>query len=425
MRSGRCRLTKLQWLIALLLAVLVIGGVLHLPRGLAAYQEWRLSRLSVKQLEGIAKERDHDASAHYYLGAAYARANEYDLAVHEFLTVVNLQPSHAKAFNDLGVTYMAQGKQFEALLALRAATQADPSYAKAHANLGRLYLTAHSPYSAANALKQAVQLDPQDGLAFADLAVAHQETFNFQESLAAFQKAVQLEPRHAEIWSNMAETYRGLARYENAEKAVQRALQLNPKHPRALSVRGRLLFERAKSRQDWQQAEQFLEKAVAAEPESGGALYYLGCVRRKLGNEQEAAAVLEKAYALAPTDTGVMYQLGLAYVATGRKEKGQQLLKRFEVVAALMRERDVLEKRVDDEPDNLRVHLRLGQLYLFFQEPTATVRECSLVLKKQPDNAIAHRLLGFALRDLGRRAEAEQHLQRASALERGNGNVRK
>ncbi len=416
-------LTKLQGLIVLLLVVLGVGGVLHFPRGWAAYQEWRLSRLSLKQLEALAQARPVDVAVHYHLGTAYARANEHDQAAHKFLRVVRLQPLHARAFNDLGVTYMIQGKQFEALLALRAAAQADPSYAKAHANLGRLYLTVHSPYSATNALRRAVQLDPTDALAYADLALAHQETFNFKESLASYQKAVKLAPRNPDIWSGMSETYRGLARHDAAEKAVRRALQLNPKHSAALAVLGRLLFERAKSPEDFRRTEQLLKQAIVSDPENVGALYSLGRVQRKLGKDREATKVLEKAFSLSPSDISVMYQLGLAYVAVGRKEEGKRLLKRFEAIAALVRERDVLQKKVDDEPDNLPAHLRLAQLSLLFQEPAATVRECSFVLKKQPNHAQAHRFLALALRSLGHREEAEQHLQQALALERANGSA--
>jgi Flp pilus assembly protein TadD len=425
MRYRAGGLTKLQWLIVLLLLVIAVGGVLHFPRGVAAYQEWRLSRLSLKQLEALAEKRPHDVLAHYHLGAAYARANDLDNAARAFVKVVNLQPLHARAFNDLGVTYMAQGKQSEALLALKAAVQADPSFAKAHANLGRLYLMVRSPYSATNSLTRAVALDPKDALAWADLGVAHQETYNFKKSLEAFLKAAQLAPQNPNVWSGVGETYRSLARTQDAEKAFRRALKLNPKHAGALLGLGRLVFEQTKSREDLRRAEKLFNQSVASDPQSVTALYHLGYTQRKLGDERGAVKSLERAFRIAPADTSVMYQLGQAYVAVGRKEEGQRLLKQFERLAALIRERDVLEKRIDDEPDNLSAHVRLAELYLIFDEPSKAARLCRLALNKQPDHARAHRLLAAALQALGQRAEAEHHYQKAMELRRGSGEIGK
>jgi tetratricopeptide (TPR) repeat protein len=411
-------LTKLQGLIVLLLLVVAVGGVVHFPRGVAVYQEWRLSRLSLKQLEALAEERPHDVAVHYHLGAAYARANKLDDAARAFVKVVNQQPFHARAFNDLGVTYMAQGKQSEALLALKAAVQAQPSWAKAHANLGRLYLMLRSPYSATHSLTRAVELDPQDALAWADLGVAHQETYNFKKSLEAFLKAAELAPQNPQVWSGMGETYRSLARPEEAEKAFRRALKLNPHHAGALLGLGRLVFEQARSREDLRRAEKLFNQSVASDPQNVTALYHLGYTRRKLGDERGAVQSLERALRLAPAETSVMYQLGQAYVAVGRKEEGQRLLKQFERLAALMRERDVLEKRMDDERENVPTHVRLAELYLMFGEPSKAARVCRLILDQQPQHARAHRLLATALQALGQRAEAEHHYQKAMELER-------
>ncbi len=414
-------LTKLQWLIVLLLLVVAVGGIVHFPRGMAAYQEWRWSRLSLKQLETAAEERPHDVAVHYYLGTAYARANKLDEAARAFVKVVNLQPTHAKAFNDLGVTYMAQGKQSEALLALKAAVQAQPSFAKAHANLGRLYLMVRSPYSATNSLTRAVELDPQDALAWTDLGVAHQETYNFKKSLQAFLKAAELAPQNPDVWSGMGETYRSLARPKDAEKAFRRALKLHPQHAGALLGLGRLVLEQAKSREDFRRAETLFNQSVTSDPQNVTALYNLGYTQRKLGDERGAVKSLERALRFSPTETSVMYQLGQAYVAVGRKEEGQRLLKQFERLAALMRERDVLEKRIDDERENVSAHVRLAELYLMFDEPSKAARVCRLVLDQQPNHARAHRLIAAALQTLGQRAEAEHHYQKAMELERRGG----
>ncbi|MCS6862713.1 MAG: tetratricopeptide repeat protein [Abditibacteriales bacterium] len=415
------RLTKLQGLIILLVLIAVAGGVVHFPRGVAAYQEWRLSRLPLKQLEAAAKEHPQDVRVLYHLGTAYARANRLDDAARTLVKVVNLQPTHAKAFNDLGVTYMAQGKQSEALLALKAAVEAQPAFAKAHANLGRLYLMVRSPYSATSSLTRAVELDPKDALAWVDLGVAHQETYNFKKSLEAFLRAAALAPQNPDVWSGMGETYRSLARPADAEQAFRRALQLNPQHAGALLGLGRLALEQAKSREDFRRAAKLFRQSLASDPQNVTALYNLGCTQRKLGDERGAVRSLERAFRLAPTETSVMYQLGQAYVAAGRKAEGQRLLKQFERLAALLRERDVLEKRLDDERENVPAHVRLAELYLLFNEPSKAARVCRLALAQQPDHAHAHRLLATALRMLGQRAEAEHHDQRAMELERSAG----
>jgi tetratricopeptide (TPR) repeat protein len=200
---------------------------------------------------------------------------------------------------------------------------------------------------------------------------------------------------------------------------------LDSKHAGALLGLGRLLFEQAKTRDDLRRAEQLFSQSAASDAQNVGALYNLGYARRKLGDERGAVEALERAHAIARNETSVMYQLGQAYLAVGRKEEGKRLLKEFEELASLIRERDVLEKRLDDERDNLPMHLRLAQLYLLFQEPAKSVRVCRLVLDQQPDHVSAHELIARGLTALGQRAEAERHLQQAVTLKRGNGEVQK
>ena len=104
-------------------------------------------------------------------------------------------------------------------------------------------------------------------------------------------------------------------REEEAEAGFQKLLALGETidpRPRALALTNLgYLYER---RGQYQEAETFLEQAVAINAENAQAWSILGASRRQLGKAADATEAFQRAHELAPADPQVMSNLALALV---------------------------------------------------------------------------------------------------------------
>jgi Flp pilus assembly protein TadD len=105
-------------------------------------------------------------------------------------------------------------------------------------------------------------------------------------------------------------------RWELAEQDFRKALELQPDQPQVLNYMGYSMLER---RENLEEALSMIERAVAAEPESGYIIDSLAWGYFQLGRYEDAVAPMEKASLLEPLDAVVTDHLGDIYWAVGRK----------------------------------------------------------------------------------------------------------
>ncbi|MBZ5568001.1 MAG: DUF3857 domain-containing protein [Acidobacteriia bacterium] len=173
----------------------------------------------------------------YEAGLSALQAQNYRGAADLLQRVVELEPRHKSAWNDLGNAYLAQRRTDEAIKAYNQQIEINPfdefafnnlgrawwdkrDYAKAaesfqkqidvypldkfaHRNLGAMYLEEHKNREALPELEKAASLNPQDAQAFVSLGQAQLELGDDAKALAAFDRAVKIAPAPG-IWNNIA-----------------------------------------------------------------------------------------------------------------------------------------------------------------------------------------------------------------------------
>lgn len=144
---------------------------------------------------------------------------------------------------------------------------------------------------------------------------------------------------------------RGIAReridaWEGAEADFRLALELSPNHPLVLNYLGYSMVEK---RQNLDEAQAMIEKAVAARPNDGFITDSLGWVRYRLGKYEDAVEPMERAVELEPVDPVINDHLGDVYWVVGRKMEA-----RFQWRRALSFDPD------EAEAERIRRKLELG-----------------------------------------------------------------
>jgi tetratricopeptide (TPR) repeat protein len=303
---------------------------------------------------------------------------QYAEAEEKFQALVRSQSQNPQAWFDLGFAQSHLGRNSDAVASYRKAATLDAKWFEAQQNLGLALAKSGDLAGAATALQTAVTLKPivggQHALAGAWLSLAQVlEQGHPQESLAAYQKAAELAPssveaqlgsaRMAEASGNVAaaeQQYLKLAEAGNSE-SVERLISFYLKQKR------------------YADAETWLRKYMAANPQNAAAKLQMGKLLAAEGKSKEAIAALEPAYKASP-DPALARELASLYLET----------KQYDTAAPL------LEKLIEQTPGDAQLHFDYGSALMHQLKYPEAQAELLKAVQLKPGLVEAYLDLGYA-----------------------------
>ncbi len=186
-----------------------------LEAGLAAFNAGNAAS-AIPLFERLVQIDPHHKGAWNNLGLARLRTGNYDAAIVAFQKQLEIDPSDQHANDYLGLAYQQQRNYPQAIAAFRKQTSMNPLDSAAHAALGEILLEQHEYAAAVLELDKATILSPENvGLRLA-LGSASLNSGDDKKALAAFEAAAQLSPTPP-VWNNIA--YNLADRATDLEKA--------------------------------------------------------------------------------------------------------------------------------------------------------------------------------------------------------------
>lgn len=263
-----------------------------------------------------------------------AEAEDLASAVKEQLSITDhyrraltVDPDNPTLHYFLGMTLLTEGQNQEAIAEFRQAYSAFIDSTEMNYNLGLAYARTGDPDSALLYFDEAEALGAleQPGLfplanAYYNLGLTYLEADAFEEAARLFSKTLALDPDRQEIHRLLGEIY---ARTEEVERALDEFhsyLKIYPDDAAAREYVYTLHFNRAQQfleNSDNQEARNAFNNALAANPGSPLALYYLGYLDYTEGQYEEAADRLAKVYHASPAEIrqsmdSILYNSALA-----------------------------------------------------------------------------------------------------------------
>ncbi|HWF03656.1 MAG TPA: tetratricopeptide repeat protein [Candidatus Angelobacter sp.] len=306
---------------------------------------------------------------------------QYAQAEEKLLVIVTQQTENPQAWFDLGFAQSHLNKTADAITAYKKATTLDPKWFEAQQNLGLTLGKSSDLTAAASALKIAVALKPtiggQQALAGAWLSLAQvTEESQPQDSLAAYQKAAELDPSNAEATLGIA---RMTERTGNVAATEQQYLKLAATGNNESVERLIGLYLKQKRYSD---AETWLHKYLAANPQNAAAQLQLGKLLAAEGKTQEAIAQLEPLYQASP-DPKSARELASLYLET----------KQYPAAATL------LQPLVTQSPQDAQLHFDYGSALLHQLKYAQAQGELLKAVQLNPNSAEAYLDLGYAAQE--------------------------
>jgi Tfp pilus assembly protein PilF len=172
-------------------------------------------------------EPDQPISAKTYFAAGqlFEKQGALQRAILQYRKVLELEPQHVGALNQLGMCFARLGRYEEAERYLHQAIQNEPNSAPLYNNLGFAYIAQRRWVEAENQLRSALEIKPDFARARVNLGMVLAYRDRHDEALEQF---LMVLPEH-EAYYNLGLLYRAQKQYPEAAMAFERALDLSPR----------------------------------------------------------------------------------------------------------------------------------------------------------------------------------------------------
>ncbi len=134
---------------------------------------------------------------------ALAQCGQGDEAIVHYRKVLEINPNHAAAHDNLGVALAQRGQGDEAIVHHRKALQIEPDYAEAHNNLAFVLAGRGQTDEAMAHYRKALELRPDYAEAHYNLGVALAGRGQIDEAITHFSKTLQIKPEFAGARNNL------------------------------------------------------------------------------------------------------------------------------------------------------------------------------------------------------------------------------
>ena len=173
-----------------------------LETGLAALNSGNI-RAAIPLFQRVVEIEPQHTQAWNDLGLAYLRAGDFDKAADAFRKQIGVNAFDEHAYNYLGIALQQQEKFDEAESAYKKQIELNPLDPIAHSALGSLFLQRHKYADAVPELDKASVLSPENAGLQVGLGQAYLNTNEKDKALAAFEKAAEIS-QTPDVWNNVA-----------------------------------------------------------------------------------------------------------------------------------------------------------------------------------------------------------------------------
>jgi tetratricopeptide (TPR) repeat protein len=250
------------------------------------------------------------------LGAALGELGEYREAETVLRRVIDLAPTFAQPYEDLGTLLLQQQRPQEATGLLEKAIRLDPKLEAAHFQLGRALAAVGRGAEADQAFERSFALNPVRGMMAR--AAEHHRAGRLEAAEQLCRRVLQREPEHVDALRLLGLIAAAAGDLDEAETLLRQALASAPDHVPAMFELGRVLKELER----YEDAIELFRALVALQPDNPRAHYRLAGVLGPAALTEAAAAAYRRCLELAPEHAGAWLGLGHMLKTLGRQEEG-------------------------------------------------------------------------------------------------------
>lgn len=176
-----------------------------------------------------------DSETWFFLGIANGQLKNGEEAERCFRQAINVNPGHALAYYNLGMTLRSRGRFDEAVRALREAARLEPQRTEILLGLAHTYVDMDRPAEAAACYRDLTRLRPNDADMHFNLGMMLHVQHRLEEAVLSYRRSLELRPDASRVYNNLGSAYCEQGKYEEALECHRQALKANPSDDKAHS----------------------------------------------------------------------------------------------------------------------------------------------------------------------------------------------
>ncbi|HED05561.1 MAG TPA: tetratricopeptide repeat protein, partial [Ignavibacteria bacterium] len=260
-----------------------------------------------------------------YLGAiAIAQKND-SIAVKDFKIALKLAKWNVEPWVRLGGLYFDNHKYNAAIKLLKGAFKSFPEDFRVNLILGLSLAQKGNNKDARKYLKRAVEVNPKDITALSAYGYTLSRLKENEEAIKYLKKALVISPNNINLLSTLGLIYDSESKWALCDSVYQKALSIDPTNALVLNNYAYSLSERGIKLDS---ALNMAKKAIKAEPKNSSYLDTVGWIYYRLKEYQNAKEYVQKAVQIGGHDSVMLEHLGDINYKLGQKEKALNLWKK-------------------------------------------------------------------------------------------------
>ena len=300
-------------------------------------------------------------------------------------------PHYARAPYHLGLHYLRQGRNEDAIRYLLAAAADEPGDVDVQWNAGRACIRVGDQKAAIVFLKKAIKIDPQVAEPYLLLAECYDHPGTASLGIASLHQFLKRTANPAPGYYLLGRLYSRQADRAHAEEWLQRAVQADPDNSEYWVALGRVYFELSNATQA-QVGMDCYARALKLDPNNWAAHQYLG--HALLDRQQYEAAIPHLRAALQnATERGPRYyDLSQALLKAGHEEEGRKALAAYQDYRQFQDGVTRLNHAIVAAPHDRSRHYALVRYCLEHHQPGAAQSVLNETVRQLGTDATAERL---------------------------------
>lgn len=225
-----------------------------------------------------------------------AAAGEYNKAMEDLKTAMNMNPRNPRILNEFGDIYFQRGMLEDSEKAYKKAILCEPRFTRAYDGLTRIYAKKGDNEKLMRTLQEGVRVSPKNANRQTLMGKAMLAAGDVKDARKAFDAAVKAEPGNPVVRQNIAEVLLENGMDDEAAEMFEASLKINPEN---VHVYNRLGIAYRKQGKCFEAIEAY-QKALGIDPEDEHLHYNLGRAYLEGGMKDSAVPCFEKALELYP-----------------------------------------------------------------------------------------------------------------------------
>src|SRR5229473_4140912 len=280
-----------------------------------AYLDAGMLATGMAAAEKLSKDFAKDTRVHFSLGVLLASHRQYRESAYEFEKADALQPGDFDILHDLGEAYLLSGQLPKAQESLNQALRSKPDSADTLYLLAETSAGMHREVDALELLVRARKVAPNNtNMLFLMAQLSMKQSF-FEDAIEVLNDGLRIDAKRADFHAALGESYftigkvdKALGKFDEAKRYLRQSLSADPNNIPALFNLGFI----ARKEGNNLQADQYLQRAVRLGKDYPEALFELGSLRMDQKKYDEAVPLFRHFVEVTENPTQGYYKLAIS-----------------------------------------------------------------------------------------------------------------